>query len=83
MSSAWDTVIRGAAIYDGSGASPFIGDVALRQARIAAVGEVRERGGVEIDARGWALAPGFIDVHTHDDTAVFLAPAMDFKLMQG
>ncbi len=37
----------------------------------------------EIDARGMAIAPGFIDVHSHDDFAVFLTPEMDFKVMQG
>ena len=42
-----------------------------------------DRAGIEIDGRGLALAPGFIDVHSHDDFAVFLMPDMDFKLAQG
>ncbi|HVA84085.1 MAG TPA: D-aminoacylase [Candidatus Binataceae bacterium] len=85
----WDIVIRGARIFDGTGTPPFVGDLAVRGDRIAAVGEVEgaavlERGAViEIDARGLALAPGFIDVHSHDDFAVLTTPAMDFKLMQG
>jgi N-acyl-D-amino-acid deacylase len=37
----------------------------------------------ELDASGRAIAPGFIDVHSHDDFAVLLTPAMDFKVMQG
>jgi hypothetical protein len=41
------------------------------------------RGGVEIGGAGLALAPGFIDVHSHDDFAVLLTPEMDFKVMQG
>ncbi len=42
-----------------------------------------ERAGIEVDAGRLALAPGFIDVHSHDDFAVFLTPAMDFKVGQG
>ena len=42
-----------------------------------------ERAGTEIDARGLALAPGFVDVHSHDDFAVFQTPGMDFKVCQG
>jgi N-acyl-D-aspartate/D-glutamate deacylase len=79
----WDVVIRGARIFDGTGAAPVIGDLAVRGDRIAAVGEVEGEAAHEIDARGLALAPGFIDVHSHDDFAVLATPAMDFKLMQG
>jgi N-acyl-D-aspartate/D-glutamate deacylase len=78
-----DIVIRGARIFDGSGAAPFYGSLAVSGDRIAAVGEVEGAAALEIDARGLALAPGFIDVHSHDDFAVLTTPAMDFKLMQG
>ena len=87
----YDLIIRGASIYDGSGAPPFIGDVSIRGDRIVEVGETTSggRGGPphiaarEIDARGLAVAPGFIDVHSHDDFAIFVTPEMDFKTMQG
>ena len=82
-SDRWDVVIRGARIFDGTGAAPFIGSLAVRGDRIAAMGEVEGDASVEIDARELALAPGFIDVHSHDDFAVLTTPAMDFKLMQG
>ena len=59
---AYDTVIRNAAIYDGTGGGPSRGDLALRADRIAAVGRVAGRGRVEIDAHGLAVAPGFINV---------------------
>jgi N-acyl-D-amino-acid deacylase len=78
-----DLVIRGAAIYDGGGAEPTLGDVAIHGVRIAEVGAVARKGAREIDGRGLALAPGFIDVHSHDDFAVFTSPEMDFKTMQG
>ena len=82
-SEQWDVVIRNAAVYDGSGGPPFEADVAVRGGRIARVGRVEGDGGAVLDARGLALAPGFVDVHSHDDFAVFRFPEMDFKVMQG
>jgi N-acyl-D-amino-acid deacylase len=55
-------VIRGGTIYDGSGGAPYLGDVAIRGDVVAAVGAVNERGKWEIDARGLAVAPGFINM---------------------
>jgi N-acyl-D-amino-acid deacylase len=80
-----DLIIRSALLYDGSGAAPWRGDLAIEGSRIAALGDL---GGAsaerEIDADGLALAPGFIDVHTHDDRAVLEgAEGMRAKLSQG
>jgi N-acyl-D-amino-acid deacylase len=50
---------------------------------VTATGTIAERGAIELDAAGLAVAPGFIDVHTHDDFAVLLEPAMPFKVIQG
>ncbi|HEX5831113.1 MAG TPA: D-aminoacylase [Gemmatimonadaceae bacterium] len=59
----YDVVIRGGTLYDGSGAAPRIGDVAIIGDSIAAVGDVGgARGRTEIDARGLAVAPGFINM---------------------
>jgi N-acyl-D-amino-acid deacylase len=59
----YDVVIRGGTIYDGSGGAPFTGDVAIAGDRIAAIGPAIEaRGRREIDARGLAVAPGFINM---------------------
>jgi N-acyl-D-amino-acid deacylase len=58
----YDVVIRGGTIYDGSGGAPYRGDVAISGDRIAAVGRVPGRGRREIDARGLAVAPGFINM---------------------
>ncbi|UYG05008.1 D-aminoacylase [Halomonas sp. LR3S48] len=80
----YDLLIRNAWIVDGTGAAPFRADVAVRGDRIAAVGELSSAGAVsEIDADGLYLAPGFIDVHTHDDTNVIRTPEMLPKLSQG
>ncbi len=60
---AFDVIVRGGTVYDGSGRAPFTGDIAIRGDRIAAVGRnVRGRGATEIDARGLAVAPGFINM---------------------
>ncbi len=79
----YDVRIRGARVYDGSGADAFPADVAIAGDRIAAVGATDRAAHVEIDASGLAIAPGFIDVHTHDDFATLLHPDMAFKVEGG
>jgi len=69
-----DLVVRGALLCDGSGHEAARGDLAVAGDRIAAVGHVGERGAREIDGAGLALAPGFIDVHTHYDCQLFWDP---------
>ncbi|HYW14686.1 MAG TPA: D-aminoacylase [Allosphingosinicella sp.] len=60
---AYDTVIRGGTIYDGGGGAPYKGDVAITGGRIAAVApRIPGRGRAEVDARGLAVAPGFINM---------------------
>lgn len=62
-----DLAVRNTTIYDGSGMPPYRGEVGVRDGRIVRVGRVPEQAQVELDARGLAVAPGFIDVHTHFD----------------
>jgi N-acyl-D-aspartate/D-glutamate deacylase len=69
-----DLVIRDARIVDGTGSDPVRGDLAVDGGRITAVGRVAGRGTQEIDAGGLALAPGFIDLHTHYDCQLFWDP---------
>ena len=83
MSTSYDVIVRNTSIVDGTGAPSFEGSVGIRGDRIAKVGEIAERGSIDIDARGLTISPGFIDVHSHDDWAVLLRPEMDFKVMQG
>lgn len=60
---AFDLVLRGGTIYDGSGGKPVAGDVAVRGDRVVAVGDVGPgRGKVEVDARGMAVSPGFVNM---------------------
>jgi len=61
-SEEFDLVLRHGTIVDGSGAKPYLGDVAVRGDRIVAVGKVAGHGRTEIDATGRAIAPGFINM---------------------
>lgn len=79
-----DTLIRNARMLDGSGAAAQTVDVALLDDRICEVGQALVcRPASIVDADGLVLAPGFIDVHTHDDTGVVRTPQMLPKLSQG
>ena len=63
MSTDCDIIIRNGTIYDGSGQPPVAGDVAINGEAIAAVGQLHgSRGRTELDARGLAVAPGFINM---------------------
>jgi N-acyl-D-aspartate/D-glutamate deacylase len=65
-----DLVVRGGLVYDGSGAEPFEADIAITAGRIAELGKVQASGREEIDAKGLAVTPGFVDIHTHYDGQV-------------
>jgi len=80
----FDIVFRGARVLDGTGGPAFAADVAVAGDRVAAVGRLdAHEADVDVDAAGLALAPGFIDVHTHDDCALIERPAMHAKVSQG
>lgn len=79
-----DLIIKNALIVDGSGSEGQVGSVAISGDKIAAVGDVSGWSAEEVeDASGLVLAPGFIDVHTHDDMAALKTPEMTFKISQG
>ena len=67
---AFDLVVRGGTIVDGTGRPGVRGDVGIRGGQIAALGEVKGRAAQTVDAGGLVVAPGFVDVHTHYDAQV-------------
>ena len=72
---AADLVIRGGTVFDGSGGPGRVADVAVRGGLIEEIGTGLD-GAVELDASGCAVAPGFIDIHTHFDAQVFWDPGL-------
>jgi len=77
----YDFVLRNGRIVNGSGKPTFVGDVAIKDGRIAAVGKVAGSGASELDARGKIVAPGFIDVHTHSEDILKHRDAENFLRM--
>src|SRR3990172_136656 len=83
MSARFDLIIRGGRVIDGTGAPAREAGVAVAGGRIAAIGAIDGDASSTIDAAGLAVAPGFIDVHSHDDVALINMPGLDFKAAQG
>ncbi|MEZ7213241.1 amidohydrolase family protein [Klebsiella spallanzanii] len=77
-------VIRNVLLFDGGGEPPIPADVAITGEFITTIGAPGSlAGGHIVEAHGLALAPGFIDVHTHDDRALLMPGMMTVKLSQG
>ncbi|PZO81515.1 MAG: D-aminoacylase [Mesorhizobium amorphae] len=80
----FDRIIRNGTLIAGDGSPRLRADIATDGDTIAAIGDLTAaRGREEIDARGMIVAPGFIDVHTHDDSALLSPDGMDAKISQG
>lgn len=76
ISLAFDTVIRNGRIVDGTGNPWFRGDIGITNDRISRIGDLssaiaRE---VEINAGGFVVSPGFIDMHSHGDLSLLIDP---------
>jgi N-acyl-D-amino-acid deacylase len=69
-----DLILKGGRIYDGSGMPSFIGDVAISDGRISAIGRINESAKRVLDVGGLAVAPGIIDFHTHFDAQLWWDP---------
>jgi N-acyl-D-amino-acid deacylase len=79
----YDVVIRGGTIYDGSGGSGYPGDVGIKGDRIVAIGRVEGRGTREIDARGMAVAPGFINMLSWSTISLLADGRSQSEMRQG
>jgi N-acyl-D-amino-acid deacylase len=78
-----DLVIRNGTVYDGTGAEPLHADVTVADGRIAVVGPVDAYDAPELDAEGLAVAPGFIDIHSHSDYTLLVDPRAVSAIHQG
>jgi N-acyl-D-amino-acid deacylase len=80
----YTVLIRQGEVFDGSGQEAFRADIALQGDKIATIEpEINDPAELVIDADGLAVAPGFIDIHTHTDATIFSCPMSTSKLLQG
>jgi N-acyl-D-aspartate/D-glutamate deacylase len=63
----YDLVIRNGTLVDGTGGKSYVGDIAIKDGIIAAIGQFSGKAHKEIDARNQVVSPGFVDIHTHYD----------------
>ncbi len=84
-SARWDVLIRGARVFDGSGEAPVTEDVAIADGKVAARGAALApaQAAQVIDAGGQWLMPGLIDIHTHFDLEVEIAPGLSEAVRHG
>ncbi|MGQ0702940.1 MAG: N-acyl-D-amino-acid deacylase family protein [Gemmatimonadales bacterium] len=80
---AYDLVLRGGTVFDGSGAPGRELDVAVQAGRIVAVARRLSGAGEVLDVRGLAVAPGFIDIHSHADGNILVDPRAESVIRQG
>jgi N-acyl-D-amino-acid deacylase len=80
---AYDVLIKGGRIYDGSGLPSYLGDVAVQDGRIVETGRISGSAKRVINADGLAVSPGFIDFHTHLDAQLLWDPLATSSCFHG
>ena len=83
QSPAYDLIIRGGTLYDGSGQPPVVGDVAIKDDRIVAVGKVAGTARNVVQAKGMAVAPGFINMLSWATESLIVDPKSQSDIRQG
>lgn len=82
--AAFDTIIRGGSVVDGTGGPRRLADVGLSAGRVEAIGDLTlAECDTAIDATGKVVAPGFIDIHTHSDLSHLIDPRAESQIRQG
>ncbi len=80
----FDIILVGGTVYDGTGSEGLSVDVGVKNGRIIALGNLRDkRAGYKLDVGGLAVAPGFIDFHSHSDEELLLRGEAQSKIRQG
>src|SRR5687767_330669 len=81
---AYDVILRGGRVVDGTGAAAVNADVAISNGRIARIApRITDAATRVIDVRGQIIAPGFIDIHSHASRDIFERPTAESYLRQG
>ncbi len=84
---ALDLLIKNGSIIDGTGKSEFPADIGIRDGKIVAIenyGIIKDDNSIKIiDAKNLKVTPGFIDIHSHTDTGLFINPNAESKIRQG
>lgn len=83
VNNQFDTIISNGVIYTGDGGKPVTGSVGIKDGKIAAIGNIGDSADQIIDAKGMAVTPGFIDIHSHTDGNIRYAQLGDSKIYQG
>jgi N-acyl-D-amino-acid deacylase len=79
-----DLLLKNGIVIDGSGKPRYRADIAIKDGKITAIGlNLQVHASTTVDVAGASIAPGFIDVHTHDDRLVLADPSMEPKISQG
>ena len=80
----FDTIIKNGNVIDGTGADEVLTDIGIRDGRIIVIGPLDAKDAERfIEASGLKVTPGFIDIHSHVDTELFIAPRAESKVRQG
>ena len=80
----YDLILRGGTVVDGTRSRPYAADVCIRDGRIARIApDAGEEAREVVDVSGLAVAPGFIDIHTHSDACPLVDYEPESKLHQG
>ena len=79
----YDLIIKNASVLDGTGTDAFVSDIAIKDGRIAKLGEGLDGAEKIIDATGLTVSPGWIDSHSHSDNAIKSFPDQREKIEQG
>ncbi len=84
MTNNFDIIIKNGTIIDGSGKIGYKADIGVSGDKIYAIGDLSlKKAKKNIDALGKVISPGFIDIHSHTDTELFVNPFAEGKLRQG